>query len=671
AIYIAASLGFSSTVLIVKLLTDKGEADSLHGRIALGILIVDDIVIVIAMIVLAAFTGPTQQNLLVQAVTMLLKGTALIAGVWAISKYGIPKLMHVMTRSTELLVLSSVAWALALAVLSELLGFSKEVGAFIAGLSLASSPYRNVLSTKLASLRDFLLLFFFLDLGSRFDLHALGSQVVPAIVLSLVVMFEKPVIVMAILGRLGYRRRTGFMAGLTVAQISEFSLILVALGVSAGHVTDETLRLVTLVLMITIGIDTHLVVNAQGLYERLGKRLRVFERVGIHREDDDASTQLHGGEHKAILIGLGRYGSRIGAELITRGRKTLGVDFDPEAVKTWRERGRDALFGDAEDPDFVHSLPLSTVKWVISSLRDNRLNSGIIRTLREAGYAGPFACAVEEPTDNPDERLWLLADVLFRPFRDSAIQAADLVLEAEVAITRKAMDKLIESMSNHYIICGYGRMGQQIVKELQRYKVPCVVVEANPEQLPKLRANNIPYVDGNASEDNVLLSAGILQAKGLIAVSATDEENVFVVLTAKVLNPRLFIVARSILKENEDKLRHAGADRVMSPYVLGGRRMAAAVIKPEVMDFLDLVVHEDSDETEMAIAVIGENSKWVGKTLSEMNPWVCCGVTPLAIRRQGEALHTNPHADFVIKAGDELIVMGTLSEIESVQKLLS
>ena len=107
------------------------------------------------------------------------------------------------------------------------------------------------------------------------------------------------------------------------------------MGVSAGHVTDETLRLVTLVLMITIGIDTHLVVNALGLYERLGNRLRVFVRGGIHREDDDASTLLLGGEHKAILIGLGRYGSRIGAELITRGRKTLGVDFDPEAVKTW------------------------------------------------------------------------------------------------------------------------------------------------------------------------------------------------------------------------------------------------------------------------------------------------------------------------------------------------
>ncbi|NLN79565.1 MAG: hypothetical protein GX141_11680 [Armatimonadetes bacterium] len=669
SLYIGASLGFSSTVLIVKMLSDKGEADSLYGRIAIGILIVDDIVIVLAMIVLTAFSGSSQPSIAMQAATIILKGAALLSGVWAISKYLFPRLINIMSRSTELLVLSSIAWALSLAGVSELLGFSREVGAFVAGLALASSSYRDVLSTKLASLRDFLLLFFFLDLGSRFDLHDLGAQVIPAIVLSLVVLLEKPVVVMGILGLLGYRRRTGFMAGLTVAQISEFSLILVTLGVSVGHVTEETLRLVTLVLMITMGVDTHLIANSQALYERIGKKLHFFERKGIHREDSEASTQTEGGEHAAILIGLGRYGSRIGAELISRGKKTLGIDFDPESVKMWRERGRDALFGDAEDPDFVHSLPLSTIKWVISSIRDNRLNSGIIRTLRASGYQGPFACAVDEHSENPDDREWLMADVLFRPFKDSAMQAADLVLAADEVIARRSMDKQIESISGHYIICGYGRMGQQIVKDLDRYQVLNVVVESNPEQIPRLKAGNVPYVEGYASEDDTLLKAGILRAKGLIAVASTDEQNVFIVLTAKVLNPKLYVVARSVLKENEDKLRHAGADRVMSPYILGGRKMASAVIKPEVMDFLDLVVHEDSDRTEMAIAVVGEESPWVGKTLGEVNPWQCCGVTPLAVRRQGEALHTNPHSDFVIQAGDEVIVMGKPAEIKSVQDL--
>ncbi len=670
SLYIAASLGFSSTVLIIKLLTDKGEADSLHGRIAVGILIVDDIVIVLAMIVLAAFTGAAETNLAHQAIFIILKGAALLLGIWLTSRYVFPRLMPVMSRSTELLVLSSVAWALALAGISEVLGFSKEVGAFMAGLSLASSPYRDVLSSKLASLRDFLLLFFFLDLGSRFDLHDLGAQVVPAIALSLVVMIEKPLSVMGILGLLGYRRRTSFMSGITVAQISEFSLILMALGVSAGHITDETLRLVTLVLMITIGIDAHLVVNAQSIYDKIGRRLHIFERPGIHREDSDAYSQLGNGAHKIVLVGLGRYGNRIGSELISRNRSTLGVDFDPEGVKAWRQSGRDALFGDAEDPDFVKSLSLSGVKWVISSIRDNELNHRIVKNLRGAGYKGPFACAVDESSVAPDDKLWLHAEVLFRPFRDSATQAADLILEAEDKIERKMMDRQIESMSGHYIVCGYGRMGQQIVKDLARYQVLSVVVESNPVQLPKLRENNIPHVEGKASEDETLLKAGILRARGLIAVAASDEQNVFIVLTAKVLNPKLFVVARSILKENEDKLRHAGADRVISPYILGGHRMAIAAIKPEVVEFLDLVIHEDSDETDMAVALVADKSKWVRKTLGEMDLRKCCGVTVLAIRRRGEALHTNPPSDFTIEADDELVVMGTPSEIKSVQQFL-
>lgn len=669
SLYIAASLGFSSTVLIIKLLTDKGEADSLHGRIAVGILIVDDIVIVLAMIVLAAFTGAAETNLAYQAIFIILKGAALLFGVWLTGKYVFPRLMPIMARSTELLLLSSVAWAFALAGISEVLGFSKEVGAFMAGLSLASSQYRDVLSSKLASLRDFLLLFFFLDLGSRFDLQDLGAQVVPAIALSLVVMIEKPLSVMGILGLLGYRRRTSFMSGITVAQISEFSLILVALGVSAGHITDETLRLVTLVLMITIGIDAHLVVNAQSIYDKIGKRLHIFERPGMHREDSETSL-LGSSAHKIVLVGLGRYGNRIGSELISRNKSTLGVDFDPEGVKAWRQIGRDALFGDAEDPDFVKSLSLSDVKWVISSIRDNELNQRIVKNLRAAGYKGPFACAVDESSVAPDDKLWLQAEVLFRPFRDSATQAADLIIEAEDKIERKMMDRQIDSMSGHYIVCGYGRMGQQIVKDLARYQVPSVVVESNPQQLPRLRENNIPHVEGKASEDETLLKAGILRARGLIAVAASDEQNVFVVLTAKVLNPNLFVVARSILKENEDKLRHAGADRVISPYILGGHRMAVAAIKPEVVEFLDLVIHEDSDETDMAVALVADNSKWVRKTLGEMNLRKCCGVTVLAIRRRGEALHTNPPSDFTIEANDELVVMGTPSEIKSVQQFL-
>jgi Trk K+ transport system NAD-binding subunit/multisubunit Na+/H+ antiporter MnhG subunit len=530
--------------------------------------------------------------------------------------------------------------------------------------------YRDMISAKLATVRDFLLLFFFLELGSHLDLRDFGGQINAAIPLSLLVLLGKPLIVMGILGVMRYGKRTGFLAGLTSAQISEFSLILIAMGVSAGHVGNKALSLVTLVLMISMSIDIHLIIHAHTLYKRLAPYLGVFERRDKHQEN--AGSLAPEMQNKGIiLVGLGGYGNSIGSELINRGRTILGVDFDPQAVTLWRSKGERAIFGDAKDPDFSHALPLSSARWVVSSLRDSDLNTGIIQTLRDAGYEGYFACATDNPSGLCLETLRKNADIMFNPFEDAAVQAADLILEKEDQIAREKMDRIIESMSDHFIICGYGRMGQQILKDLSYYNVPCVVVEWNPEQLPRLREPNILHIEGKATEDPVLIKAGIKRAKGLISVAATDEENVFITLTAKVLNPKLIIVARSILMENEDKLRHAGADMVMSPYVYGGHRMAAAVIKPEVMEFLDLVVHTEGLETDMAKITVAPGSSSVGKTLRDINLWENCEVTPLAVRRQSQHLHANPSPSFVILEGDELIVMGTPSQVQAAQQMLS
>lgn len=670
AIYVAVALVFSSTILIVKLLSDKRETDSLHGRISIGYLIVEDVIVVLAMIGLSAFTTTTTLNPVIQILLIILKGVGLLLGVWAVSRFVFPRVLPAVARSTELLILFGIAYALVLATISQVMGFTREVGAFIAGLSLASTMYRDLLSAKLASVRDFLLLFFFLELGSHLDLGDFGAQVSEAIPLSLLVILGKPLIVMGILGLMGYGKRTGFLAGLTSAQISEFSLILVASGVSAGHVGNKTLSLVTLVLMISMSIDIHLVTNAHTLYKRLARYLGAFERRDKHREKV-LSSALEMQGNGVILIGLGGYGNSIGSEFISRGRATLGIDFDPQAVTVWRAKGERAMFGDAKDPDFAHALPLSSTRWVVSSLRDSDINAGIIRTLRDAGYEGYFACAMDKPSGSQINTLWENADIVFSPFEDAAIQAADLIFEKEDQIAREKMDKTIESMSGHYIICGYGRMGQQIVKDLGFYNVPCIVVEWNPEQLPRLREQNILHIEGKATEDPVLIKAGIKRAKGLISVAPTDVENVFITLTAKVLNPNLFIVARSILTENEDKLRHAGADKVMSPYIYGGHRMAAAAIKPEVMDFLDLVVHSEGLGTEMAKIVVMPGSSCVGKTLREINLWENCEVTQLAVRRKGKNLHPNPSPTFVILEGDELIVMGTHSQLRSAQEKLS
>jgi voltage-gated potassium channel len=244
-----------------------------------------------------------------------------------------------------------------------------------------------------------------------------------------------------------------------------------------------------------------------------------------------------------------------------------------------------------------------------------------------------------------------------------------MMLAREDEIARETMRELIDAMHDHYIICGYGRMGQQIASDLRQESVPFVVVEDNPEQIPRLKAENIPHVIGNASGDDTLQQAGIMRAKGLVAVTATDEENVFIVLTARGMNPGLYIVARSIREENEGKLRRAGANRVMSPYILGGRRMSAAIIKPGVMDFLDLLVHRDGIETDVVCLPVPPASPAVGRTLEHLGLWQACGVTVLAVQHDTEVL-ANPCPDYVVAEGDSLIMMGTPDQLAGAERFL-
>ena len=666
ALYVAIALTFSSTIIIVKLLSDKREIDSLHGRIALGFLIVQDIVVVLAMIGLSAFTGETTLHPALQFGLILVKGVALFAAVWFASFFVLPRVLPIVSRSTELLVLFGITWALLLAVIGDLLGFSKEVGAFAAGVSLASTAYRDILGAKLVSLRDFLLLFFFLELGSRLELQSLGSQVAGAIPLSLFVLIGNPIIVMVIMGAMGYRKRTSFMAGLTVAQISEFSLILIAMGFAAGHVDSQAVGLVTLVGLTTIALSTYMIIYAQPLYDRLAPYLRIFERTVQHREDANMSLLALDRDARVILIGLGSYGSNIGGHLRRRGRQVVGVDFDPQAVAAWNARGEVAIFGDAEDPDFAEALPLSSSRWVVSSIRDPQINAAIVSSLRHSGYSGNIAFAAHTREGLPAV-LREEGDLVFVPFEDAAEQAVELLLTKEEEIEQRNMEKTIHAMANHYIVCGYGRMGQQIVKDFARQQAPVIVVENNPEQLQKLRDARVPHVIGSASEDRVLMTAGIKRAQALIAVAATDEENVFIALTARVLNANLLIIARSIREENEDKLYRAGANRVVSPYILGGRRMAAAVTRPRFLEFLDLLLHDDQGEIDIGNIPIATHSPFVDQTVEAVGFGQSITAVLLAVRRPPNQLHANPCADFRLHAGDELIVMGTPEQIAQLE----
>jgi Kef-type K+ transport system membrane component KefB len=432
ALYVAVALTFSSTIIIVKLLSDKRELDSLHGRIAVGFLIVQDLAVVVAMMAMSAMRGggdgadTTLTQVLLSLAWRLVAAAAVMA---VLMRWVLPRVVAAMARSQELLLVFAIAWGVALAALGEWAGFSQEAGAFLAGFSLASTPYREAMNARLTSIRDFLLLFFFIDLGAKLELSTLGAEVVPAIVLSLFVLIGNPLIVMAIMGRMGYRKRTGFLAGLTVAQISEFSIVFVAMGIALGHVGVGALGLTTLVGLITITVSTYMILYSQPLYERLSRWLGVFERSDPFRELAAEQGQAAQQGAEIVVFGLGRYGSRLLAQLQAAGVRALGVDFDPEAVRTLQARGLPVVFGDGEDPEFLASLPLAGARWAVTTLPQAESNRALLHALQAARFGGAMAAAVRDPVQ---ARLLEGAGVplILNPFEDAADHAARRLAEA-------------------------------------------------------------------------------------------------------------------------------------------------------------------------------------------------------------------------------------------------
>lgn len=436
AIYVAIALTFSSTIIIVKLLSDKREIDALHGRIALGFLIVQDIVVVIAMITLSAIgvggAVAEGENAVAEVLRVLGYGVAMLAFVVVFIRYVADPLVERLSRAPELLVSFAIGWAALLAAVGHYLGFGKELGGLLAGVSLASTPFREAIAARLASLRDFLLLFFFIALGASLDLSVLGASIGPAIVLALFVLIGNPLIVLAIMGAMGYRKRTGFLAGLTVAQISEFSLIFMAMGVTIGHVADEAMGLVTLIGLVTIAASTYMITYAHQLYGVFEPVLGIFERRHPKAEDEGSAEQVR--PHDVIVFGLGRYGLRIAAALREDGKRILGIDFSPDAVKNARAQGFDVVFGDATDPEFLGHLPLSGAEWLVMAVPEHDTGlthddprHALLKAVRELGFDGKVAVAAHREA-TADLLKAERADLVLMPYRDAAFAAARMMV---------------------------------------------------------------------------------------------------------------------------------------------------------------------------------------------------------------------------------------------------
>ena len=424
AIYVGLGVSFSSTVVIVKLLSDSHEINALHGRIALGILIVQDLVVVLCMALLTAFDGEGGGSFFMDLALLPLKGVFFLGAVAVVMHYWLPALLRRFARSRELLMLAATAWAVFLAAVGHALGFSHEVGAFVAGVSLAGTPFNAAIGARLTALRDFMLLFFFVDLGAHVNLAHVDEILLPALVFSVFALIFKPLLAGVLLMVAGYRPRTAGLTSLTLGQISEFSLILAAMGMTAGHLDDKAVSMLTLVALFTITASSYLIRFLHPVYEFLEPWMKPLETSAPSRE---VSSNLDSVQRpELLLLGLGRFGKRMAIGFRQRGLAVMGVDFDPDILESVRRLGIPVHYGDVTDQDLLGTLPLDSALWVVSCIPDTGVNRRLAEDLKGRGYRGYMAMFAQHPED---EAALTAAgvDLVLQPFNDAADQAVDLV----------------------------------------------------------------------------------------------------------------------------------------------------------------------------------------------------------------------------------------------------
>ncbi|MFA6039601.1 MAG: cation:proton antiporter [Candidatus Peribacteraceae bacterium] len=380
SLYVAVALTFSSTIIVMKLLTDAGELETLHGRISTGFLIVQDVIAMLLLVAVSSMDGGTEGWEMILG-RMALRGLTLASVLLVAGLFLLPWLLKAVAASQELLLLFSIGWCFAIAALSFSLGLSMEIGALAAGIVLSLSPYRFEIGAKLRPMRDFFIVIFFVLLGSQLVLDDVAKQLVAVAVFSLFVLVGNPLIIMFLMGRMRYTKRTGFRTGMALAQVSEFSFILVALGVRLGHVPPSVLSFVTFVGLLTIALSTYGIHHAERLYGWLQQPLSLFERQG---KKVDEHLHMRQKDHDILLLGYERIGLNV-LEALRKMRKSfLVVDYNPKAITELAKEGIDCKYGDLGDAELLEELDFGRAKMVVSTLRDFDTTVLIVRAVRAA-----------------------------------------------------------------------------------------------------------------------------------------------------------------------------------------------------------------------------------------------------------------------------------------------
>lgn len=396
ALVIGFALFFSSTIIIIKLLSDKKEQNRLHGQVAIGVILVEDIIATFALLFIVAGQG---DGLSLSEIGVLLgRGLLLMLGLAVASSQILPKISRYMASSQELLFLFAIAWGFGIATLFELSGFSIEVGALFGGVALASSPYAQEIAARLKPLRDFFIVLFFITLGESLNVTNLSAGLMPALLLAAIVVILKPFTITTVMGLLGYTKRVSFKTGINLSQISEFSIVLVVLATSAGLVREEISAIITIVAILTIATSTYLMKFDDELFARFDRiRLHLFEKEVAYKEKRSRTA------YPLVLFGYHHGGHEFIKTFKDIGKRYLVIDYDPNVIDTLEHQDIPYLYGDATDSELLEEIGIHNTKLVISTFSDFEVTTALVRNVNRISPHAVIICHA----DNKDQAVEL------------------------------------------------------------------------------------------------------------------------------------------------------------------------------------------------------------------------------------------------------------------------
>jgi len=373
AAYLGTASAFSSTMIVVKLLSDKAELDTLPGRITLGVLLMQDILAIVVLAIQPNVSNPALGPLLLS----VLKGLALAAGTILASRYVLPLLFRLVAKNPEILLIAAISWCFLVSWAAVQADFSIAMGALIAGVSISSFPYSLDVVARIRSLRDFFVTLFFVSLGMQISVGS-GRTLAAAGVLSLVVLTGRFLPVMPLARLLRYGQRVGLLTSLALAQVSEFSLVIASLGLGLGHIDREIVSIVALTLVATSTVSTYLI---QWNHAIAGEIQRLLARRGILDPEERDSKALGRRRHPILLVGCHRAASSLVPLLQDDGKDFLVIDFNPEVHRRLQEMRVPCLYGDISHLDTLEHAGAAEAEVLVSTIADDFLRGTDNRTL--------------------------------------------------------------------------------------------------------------------------------------------------------------------------------------------------------------------------------------------------------------------------------------------------